>query len=420
MKKVEDKHERMEQLGVISRVDQPTDWCAGMVVVPKQSGSVRICVDLTKLNESVLRETHPLPRIDNLLAQVNDSKIFTKIDANSGFRQEKLAEESRLLTTFLTPFGRFCFNRMPVGVKSAPEHYQKKISQLLAGKEGVISIIDDILAHGRTQDEHDKRLADVLTTLKHAGVTLNDEKCEFSKGKLKFAGHVLSADGVKSNPEKTESIRELDTPQNVGDVRRFLGMVNQFGKFIPRLAEKTKALRDLLSKKNESLWGSEQQQAFTQLKAELSSTAALAHYDTTKLTIVPADGSTPDTRQRREQTQLPLRQCRWHRLSNGKPRSRKRPWQLRGHVTNSTTTSLERTSKSRRTTNRWYPCLVQRTWTRCPQGFNVSGCGWCDILIPSRTCLARASSMPTRFQERHFAELKRKAINNWRMTWACT
>ena len=165
LNKVKAELERMENLGVISKVDVPTEWCAGMVVVPKPDGNIRICVDLTKLNENVLRETYPLPKIDNLLAQISESKIFTKLDCNSGFWQEKLDEQSRLLTTFITPFGRFCFNRMPFGIKTAPEHYQKKMNEILEGLDGQICIIGDILIHGKTQKEHDTRLRAVLKKL---------------------------------------------------------------------------------------------------------------------------------------------------------------------------------------------------------------------------------------------------------------
>ena len=176
MPKVKEELQRMENLGVISKVDISTDWCAGMVVVPKPDGRIRICVDLTKLSESVLRETYPLPKIDNLLAQISESKFFTKLDCNSGFWQEKLDPDSRLLTTFITPFGRFCFNQMPFGIKSAPEHYQKKMSQILEGSEGHISIIDDMLIHGKTQEEHDRRLKAVLKKLDSAGATLKMQK----------------------------------------------------------------------------------------------------------------------------------------------------------------------------------------------------------------------------------------------------
>jgi len=192
MPKVKEELQRMQKLGVISKVDIPTDWCAGVVVVPKPDGRICICVDLTKLNESVLRETYPLPKIDNLLVQISESKFFSKLDCNSGFWQEKLNPDSRLLTTFITPFGRFCFNRMPLGIKSAPEHYQKKMSQIFEGSEGHISIIDDMLIHRKTQEEHDRRLKVVSRKLDGAGATLNEEKCEFLKKEVKVTGYVLN------------------------------------------------------------------------------------------------------------------------------------------------------------------------------------------------------------------------------------
>ena len=108
--KVKEELNKMEKLGVIRKVDNPTNWCAGMVTVPKSNWKFRICVDLTKLNENVCRETYPLPKIDALLGEIGESIVFTKIDANSGFWQEKLAENSQLLTTF--PSGRYCFQPM--------------------------------------------------------------------------------------------------------------------------------------------------------------------------------------------------------------------------------------------------------------------------------------------------------------------
>ena len=105
----------LDRMRVISKVTTPTDWCAGMVVVPKPSGAVRICVDLTKLNQSMKREHHILPSVEQVLAQIGNAKVFSKLDANSGFWQIELAEESKLLTTFITPYGRFCSNHLPFG-----------------------------------------------------------------------------------------------------------------------------------------------------------------------------------------------------------------------------------------------------------------------------------------------------------------
>ena len=119
--KVQAELQQMENLGVIWPVEEPTPWCAAMVIIPKDSGMVRICVDLKPLNETVLREVHPMPKVDTTLAQLSGATVFSKLDANSGFWQIPLAEESRLLTTL---FGRFCFNKLPFGISSAPEIFQ--------------------------------------------------------------------------------------------------------------------------------------------------------------------------------------------------------------------------------------------------------------------------------------------------------
>ena len=153
--KVLEELNRMESIGVISKVSEPTAWCAGMVVVPKQNGNLRICVDLKPLDENLLREVHPLPKVDETLAQLAGAKIFSKLDANSGFWQIPLAKESRLLTTFVTPYGRYCFNKLLFGICSAPEHFQRRMSEVLAGLEGVLCLMDDVLVFGKSAEEHD-------------------------------------------------------------------------------------------------------------------------------------------------------------------------------------------------------------------------------------------------------------------------
>ncbi|XP_064461585.1 uncharacterized protein K02A2.6-like [Ornithodoros turicata] len=165
--------EKLQQEGVIRKVDSPTEWCSGLVVVPKATGGHRLCVDLTKLNQVVMRERHDLPTVDQVLGLLGDSTVFSKLDAASGFYQVKLAEESQELTTFITPFGRYCFRRMPFGITSAPEFFQKQMSRILEGLEGTVCMMDDILVFGRTAEEHDFRLQEVLKRLSRAGITLN-------------------------------------------------------------------------------------------------------------------------------------------------------------------------------------------------------------------------------------------------------
>ena len=143
--KVQEELNQMQSLGVISPVDEPTLWCAGMVMVPKSSEGVRICVDLKSLNEEVLQEFHPLPKVEETLGQLNGATIFSKVDANSGFWQILLARKSKLLTTFLTPFGRYYFNKLPFGISSAPELFQKRMSTILSELKGVLYWMHDIL-----------------------------------------------------------------------------------------------------------------------------------------------------------------------------------------------------------------------------------------------------------------------------------
>ena len=216
MQSVKEELERMQEMGVIERVTEPTSWCAGMVVVPKANGKVRICVDLTKLNASVKRERHLLPSVEQVLAQVAGSKFFSKLDANSGFWQIPLSPDSSLLTTFITPFGRFFFRRLPFGITSAPEHFQRRMQEILEGLDGIAGLMDDILVHGKTQEEHDQRLQKALQRISDAHLTLNKEKCLFSVNWVKFLGHIIDQYGIHPDPEKVSAITNVPQPKDVG------------------------------------------------------------------------------------------------------------------------------------------------------------------------------------------------------------
>ncbi|KAL5491281.1 hypothetical protein EMCRGX_G016538 [Ephydatia muelleri] len=291
MNAVKEELERMVELGVIRPVQEATEWCAGMVVVPKADGKIRICVDFTKLNESVCRELHMLPCVEQILAQLSGAKVFSKLDANSGFWQIKLSESSSPLTTFITPFGRFCFQRLPFGITSAPEIFQKRMSEILLGLDGVVCMMDDVLIFGPNQEIHDMRLKAVLQRVKSAGVTLNRDKCVFSQSSVKFLGQIVDAHGVKPDPNKVTAIRGMAAPMNTTELRRYLGMINQLSKFTPNIAELTKPLRELLSKKNEWTWNEIHQKAFSKLKDEVSTQPVLALYSPKLDTIVSADAS---------------------------------------------------------------------------------------------------------------------------------
>ena len=148
----------MKKLGVISKINKPTEWCTGMVVVPKNNGKVRICVDLTRLNDSVCRERHPLPAVDQTLAKLSEAKLFSKLDANSGFWQILLSPESIPFTMFKTPLADFVFT----DCRSAPKHFQRRMSELLGDIEVVVCLINDVLVYRKTPEEDDNSLNQVL------------------------------------------------------------------------------------------------------------------------------------------------------------------------------------------------------------------------------------------------------------------
>ena len=122
-----------------------------------------------------------MPSVDESLAKLGKSRFFTKLDANSGFWQLPLDKETKLLTTFVSPIGRYCFNHLPFGISSVPEIFQRTMAEILKDVEGVICQMDDILVHGADQDEHDRRVRATLHCLQEAGITLNIEKCQFFK-----------------------------------------------------------------------------------------------------------------------------------------------------------------------------------------------------------------------------------------------
>ena len=200
----------------------------------KEQWNIRICVNLKPLNASVLHELYPIPKIDETLALLSGATVFSKIDANSGFWQIPLANESQHYTTFISPFGHYQFKKLPFGISSAPEIFQRRMSTVLEGLEGVLCHMDDILIFGSNKEEHDLRLSVTLQWLEKAGVTLNPSKCVFATDGVKFLGHIVDKTGVQADLAKTSAILKMKAPTNLSELRQFLGMANQLSKFSPR------------------------------------------------------------------------------------------------------------------------------------------------------------------------------------------
>ena len=149
----------MEQLDVIKQIHEPTKWCSPLVVMPKADGRVRIWVDLTRLNEAFCRKVYQMPTVEETLGSLTEGSVFSKLDVNSGFHQIVLSPESaKLITTFITPFGRHMFKRLTFDISSAPEYFQKRVYKEFSGIERIKCRMDDILVIGSDQTERDQRL----------------------------------------------------------------------------------------------------------------------------------------------------------------------------------------------------------------------------------------------------------------------
>ena len=284
--------DEMEAMDVIRKVDEPTAWVNSLVVVEKpKSRKLRVCLDPRPLNKAIRREHFHLPTLEDITTRLTGACIFSKLDANHGYWQVPLAEQSQLLTTFNSPFGRYCFKRMPFGIKSAQEVFQKRMSQLLGDLQGVETDIDDILVWGTNQEEHDKRLMAVLDRCEKVNLTLNREKCQFSVPKVSYIGHILSADGVQPDPEKVKAIREMPPPTDKKGIERLLGTINYLAKFIPNMSTVTHPIRELLKNDVMFCWKKSHKEAFDKIKSILSVEPVLTYYDVAKPVTISCDAS---------------------------------------------------------------------------------------------------------------------------------
>ena len=287
----------MERGDIISPVTEPTKWVNSIVIVPKKDGSLRLCLDPKELNSCVQREHYPLPTIEDVASRLHGAKLFSIMDVKCGFHHLPLDEESSYLTTFNTPFGRYRFRRVPFGICSAPEIFQRTMHQMIEGLEGVEVVADDfvIVGYGDTvknaRKDHDDNLHAFLARCKQRNVHLNSEKILLRRAEVPFIGHVASEQGLKVDPKKVQAIKEMSEPKDVAAVQRFLGMVTYLAKFLPNLSDVAKPLRDLTLDNAVFHWDSEQSKAWTSIKEMVGQTPILRFYSIHDEVTVQCDAS---------------------------------------------------------------------------------------------------------------------------------
>ncbi len=270
---------RMERLSVITRVEEPTDWVNSLVVVKKKNGDIRVCMDPRDLNRAIKREHYKMPTREEIMSQFAGATYYSKLDASQGFWQLQLDEESSHLCTFNTPFGRYRYLRLPFGISSAPEVYHKTIHQIFESIDGVSTIADDIIIYGATREAHDNSLQKTLEIARQVNLKLNRDKCEIGVTQLTFIGDLVTAEGVKPDPQKVTAINNMLKPESKQELQRFLGMVTYLAKWIAGFSQKSAPLRALLKEDNEWQWGPEQDRSWSDLKNAISTEPVLQYYD---------------------------------------------------------------------------------------------------------------------------------------------
>lgn len=290
MAKVKAELDRMEAAGVVSRVDKPTKWVSSMVCVEKKNGDVRICLDPRDLNKAVLREHHRIPTMEDIAFKFNGMKFFTIVDMKHGYWHVPLTQSSSLLTTFNTPFGRYCYNRLPFGLRSSAEVFEKRVEQVF-GDLPVSIYFDDLIVAGETQEAHDENLRRLLERARTCNVKFNRDKIQLNRTEVSYLGHIVSAEGLKADPTKVKAIADMPSPTDVAGIQRLLGTLNFLRSYIPDMSNLTQPFRCLMKQDTLWSWGPDQEEALNLIKKVLCSDQVLRYFDISKEVNLQVDAS---------------------------------------------------------------------------------------------------------------------------------
>ena len=283
--------EEMLQNGIIT--PSTSAYSSPVVMVKKKSGEYRFAVDYRKLNEITTTINYPLPKFDDVTDILGGATIFSTMDLMSGFWQIPLAEDSKHKTAFICHSGLYEFERVPFGLKNSPVIFQSVMESALRGLnyKSALVYVDDIIAFSKDFDSHLQNLTEIFDHLRAANLKMKPSKCRFAVKKVVYLGHVISKDGVSTDPEKVRLVREFPVPKSQKDVRSFLGLANYYRKFIKDFSAIAAPLNALLSKDTNFEWTLDCQNAFDTLKNALSSAPILAYPDFSKPFILYTDAS---------------------------------------------------------------------------------------------------------------------------------
>lgn len=295
---IESELKRLVKDNVIVSVTEPTPWVSALLAVMRPSGQgVRICIDPSPLNRALMRSTHYIPSLDDILPRLADAKVFSTVDIKNAFWHLKLDKESSLLTTFQTPFGRYRWLRLAFGLSVAPEIWTSRIQAAVADLKGVYCIADDLICTGCGPDlataarDHDANLIALLNRCRSKGLKLNKEKFRLNRAVVSFMGHELTTAGLRADPRKIKAIQDMPIPADRAALQRIIGFANFLARYCPMYSEITAPLRELLTAQNEYCWDIRHTEAFNRLKLTLASPPVLQYFAPNKAITIQADSS---------------------------------------------------------------------------------------------------------------------------------
>lgn len=285
--------------------ESSSPYASPIVLVRKKDGSLRLCVDYRLLNSKTRKDAFPLPRIEESLDALSGARWFSTIDLASGYNQVPVAEQDKAKTAFCTPFGLFEFNRMPFGLCNAPGTFQRLMQRMFGDQQGqsLLLYLDDIIVFSSSVQQHLQRLEVVLDRLQRESLKVKLEKCKFFQREVGYLGHVISREGVSTDPAKVEAVAKWQRPCNVSELRSFLGFASYYRRFVEGFAKLAGPLHQLVakaagtkSKKGSgqalgAAWTPQCEDSFEALKSRLVSAPVLAYADFSRPFILEIDAS---------------------------------------------------------------------------------------------------------------------------------
>ncbi|KAL8143446.1 hypothetical protein V2J09_016478 [Rumex salicifolius] len=294
MKELKKQLEELAIKGYIRPSASP--WGGPVLFVRKKDGSMRLCIDYRELNKVTVKNKYPLPRIDDLLDQLHGASVFSKIDLRSGYHQLRIKDEDIPKTAFRTRYRHYEFVVMPFGLTNAPAVFMELMNRVFIEylDQFVVVFIDDILIYSRSHEEHVEHVEHlrlVLGRLRQHQLYAKLSKCDFWMSEVTFLGHVISAEGVKVDPQKIEAVSAWLPPTNVKEVRSFLGLAGYYRRFVEGFSRIAQLLTNLLPKTKKFEWDDSCMRSFEELKKRLTTAPILILPQGTKGFSIYSDAS---------------------------------------------------------------------------------------------------------------------------------